>query len=204
VVALAVKAMPRRIPAAGTAGIFFAALTYPGGPLPEIFVYFAKAGLFVFGSGLAVVPFLYGGVVHGHHWLTDSQFVDAVAVAMITPGPVVITVAFIGYLVHGVSGAIAAAAGIFLPVYLVVVALAPSYKKWAKNPQLNAFVRGVTAAATGGIAGAVIVLARRSVTDLPTSLIALATLLLLFRWKIPEPVLIVGSAAIGLVLWHGK
>jgi chromate transporter len=205
VVALVVKAMPRRTPAvAGTAGIFFATLTYSGGPLPEIFVYFAKAGLFVFGSGLAVVPFLYGGVVHGHHWLTDSQFVDAVAVAMITPGPVVITVAFIGYLVHGVAGATAAAAGIFLPVYLVVVALAPSYKKWAKNPQLNAFVRGVTAAATGAISGAVIVLARRSVTDLPTSLIALATLLLLFRWKIPEPVLIVGSAAIGLVLWHGK
>jgi chromate transporter len=199
-----VKAMPGRIPAAGTAGIFFATITYPGGPLADIFVYFAKAGLFVFGSGLAVVPFLYGGVVHGHHWLTDSQFVDAVAVAMITPGPVVITVAFIGYLVHGVSGATAAAAGIFLPVYLVVVALAPSYKRWAKNPQLNAFVRGVTAAATGAIAGAVIVLARRSVTDLPTRVIALATLLLLFRWKIPEPVLIVGSAAIGLVLWHGK
>jgi chromate transporter len=203
-VALVVRAMPRRIATAGTAGVLFATLTYPAGPLAEIFVYFAKAGLFVFGSGLAVVPFLYGGVVHGHHWLTDSQFVDAVAVAMITPGPVVITVAFIGYLVHGVSGATAAAAGIFLPVYLVVVALAPSYKKWAKNPQLNAFVRGVTAAATGAIAGAVIVLARRSVTDLPTTVIALATLLLLFRWKIPEPILIVGSAAIGLVLWHGK
>ena len=118
--------------------------------------------MFVFGSGLAVVPFLYGGVVQGHHWLNDHQFVDAVAVAMITPGPVVITVAFIGYLVAGISGASAAALGIFLPVYLVVVVLAPSYKRWAKNAQINAFVRGVTAAATGAIAGAVIVLARRS------------------------------------------
>jgi len=198
VVALVVKSMPRRVPA--VAGVFLASISLPGGPLAEIFVYFAKAGLFVFGSGLAVVPFLYGGVVHGHHWLTDKQFVDAVAVAMITPGPVVITVAFIGYLVHGFSGATAAAAGIFLPVYLVVVALAPSYKKWAKNPQLNAFVRGVTAAATGAIAGAVIVLARRSVVDIPTAAIALLTMILLFRWKIPEPVLIAAAAAAGLAL----
>jgi chromate transport protein ChrA len=146
------------------------------GSLLQIFLYFAKAGMFVFGSGLAVVPFLYGGVVQGHHWLTDHQFVDAVAIAMITPGPVVITVAFIGYLVAGVAGATAAALGIFLPVYLVVLVLAPSYKKWAKNPQLNAFVRGVTAAATGAIAGAVIVLARRSVYDLPTIMICAISL----------------------------
>src|SRR5450759_3692778 len=150
--------------------------------------------MFVFGSGLAVVPFLYGGVVQGHHWLTDHQFVDAVAVAMITPGPVVITVAFIGYLIAGVAGATAAALGIFLPVYLVVVILAPSYKRWAKNPQLNAFVRGVTAAA-----GAVVVLARRSIYDLPTAGIALASLAVLFRWKIPEPVVIACAAASGLL-----
>src|SRR5205807_6821245 len=136
----------------------------------------------------AVVPFLYGGVVQGHHWLTDRQFVDAVAVAMI-PGPVVITVAFVGYLVAGLAGATAAALGIFLPVYLIVVVLAPSYKRWAKNPQLNAFVRGVTAAATGAIAGAVVVLARRSVYDVPTIAITIVTLAVLFRWKVPEPVL---------------
>ena len=130
-----------------------------------IFLYFAKAGMFLFGSGLAVVPFLYGGVVQEHHWLTDRQFVDAVAVAMITPGPVVIMVAFIGYLVVGNSGATAAALGIF-PVYLIVVLLAPSVQTVGqKSPSLNAFVRGVTAAATGAIAGAVIVLARRSVYD---------------------------------------
>jgi len=166
----------------------------------QVFLYFEKAGMFVFGSGLAVVPFLYGGVVQGHHWLTDRQFVDAVAVAMITPGPVVITVAFIGYLVAGIAGATAAALGIFLPVYLVVVILAPSYKRWAKNSQLNAFVRGVTAAATGAIAGAVIVLARRSVYDVATVLICVVSFVVLFRWKVPEPILIACSAVVGLIL----
>jgi chromate transporter len=187
IVNLVFTAFPTRLAARRTASLIFA----PGtlgifglkGPVLQIFVYFAKAGLFVFGSGLAVVPFLYGGVVQGHHWLTDHQFVDAVAVAMITPGPVVITVAFIGYLVAGVAGAMAAALGIFFPVYLVVVLLAPSYKRWAQNPQLKAFVRGVTAAATGAIAGAVIVLARRSVYDLPTILICAISLAVLFRWK---------------------
>jgi chromate transporter len=203
-VAMLVKAMPARLPARGTASFFLVPSTFSlagtGGTLLQIFLYFAKAGLFVFGSGLAVVPFLYGGVVQGHHWINEHQFVDAVAVAMITPGPVVITVAFIGYLVKGISGASAAALGIFLPVYLMVVVLAPSYKRWAKNPQVNAFVRGVTAAATGAIAGAVVVLARRSVSDVYTTTICLVTLLVLFRWKVPEPVLIGCAAVAGLVL----
>ena len=206
IVNLLVTAFPRQWLGRSNAPLLFApgtlALLGTNSTLLQIFVYFAKAGLFVFGSGLAVVPFLYGGVVQGHHWLTDHQFVDAVAVAMITPGPVVITVAFIGYLVAGVAGATAAALGIFLPVYLVVVLLAPSYKKWAKNLQLNAFVRGVTAAATGTIAGAVIVLARRSVYDLPTILICVVSLAILFRWKVPEPVLIACAAAAGLLLHH--
>jgi chromate transporter len=204
VVALLVKAFPARVRASGAAMLLVATTgAFPAtGVLREIFLYFAKAAMFVFGSGLAVVPFLYGGVVQGHHWLTDHQVVDAVAVAMITPGPVVITVAFIGYLVAGVVGATAAALGIFLPVYLVVVVLAPSYKRWAKNPQLNAFVRGVTAAATGAIAGAVVVLARRSVYDLPTAGIALASVAVLFRWRIPEPVVIACAAVAGLLLRH--
>jgi len=206
VVNLFANAFPSRLSARSMVASFFAPATLAtfgaSSTLLSIFVYFAKAGLFVFGSGLAVVPFLYGGVVQGHHWLTDKQFVDAVAVAMITPGPVVITVAFIGYLVAGVSGATAAALGIFLPVYLVVVLLAPSYKRWAKNPQLNAFVRGVTAAATGAIAGAVVVLARRSVYDLPTILISAVSLAVLFRWKVPEPVLIACAAVAGLLLRH--
>ena len=201
VVSLMARAFPVRAQARiGVSLLFSTGTVVASSTLLQIFLYFAKAGMFVFGSGLAVVPFLYGGVVQGHHWLTDQQFVDAVAVAMITPGPVVITVAFIGYLVAGVAGATAAALGIFLPVYLVVVLLAPSYKRWAKNPQLNAFVRGVTAAATGAIAGAVIVLARRSVYDLPTIIIATASLAILFRWKVPEPILIAGAAMAGLML----
>jgi chromate transporter len=203
VIALLVKAYPVRAKAGSVAGLFLVlgSLT-AAGPLGEIFFYFAKAGLFVFGSGLAVVPFLYGGVVQGHHWLTPQQFVDAVAVAMITPGPVVITVAFIGYLVAGWAGATAAALGIFLPVYLVVVLLAPSYKRWSKNPQLSAFVRGVTAAATGAIAGSVVVLARRSIYDVPTLIIGLVSLAILFRWKVPEPVIIAVAAVAGLALHH--
>jgi chromate transporter len=136
IVAMLIKAPVLRLPTRGTALLLFAAGTFQiHGTLLNIFMYFAKAGMFVFGSGLAVVPFLYDGVVHGHHWLNDHQFVDAVAVAMITPGPVVITVAFIGYLVAGIAGATAAALGMFLPVYLIVVVLAPSYQRWAKNPQ---------------------------------------------------------------------
>ena len=171
------------------------------GVLWKILVYFAGAGLFVFGSGLAIVPFLYGGVVQRFHWLTERQFIDAVAVSMITPGPVVITVAFIGYLVAGLAGATLAAIGVFLPVYLVVVFVAPHFHRVAKSRQVKAFVDGVTAAATGAIAGAAVILGRRSLHDLPTILIALVTLALpLAPWKIPEPVLIVAAGLVGLVL----
>lgn len=171
------------------------------GVLWKILAYFAGAGLIVFGSGLAIVPFLYGGVVQQFHWLTERQFIDAVAVSMITPGPVVITVAFIGYLVAGPLGAIVAAVGVFLPVYLVTVLLAPHFHRVAKNRQVKAFVDGVTAAATGAIAGAAVILGRRSLVDLPTALIALATLaLLLAPRKIPEPVLIVAAGLVGLAL----
>lgn len=200
VVTMAAKAIPRPSSAACVALPVLGTFLPAASPAVQIFLFFAKAGLFVFGSGLAIVPFLYGGVVQGHHWLNDRQFVDAVAVAMITPGPVVITVAFIGYVVAGVTGATAAALGVFLPVYAIVVLLAPSYKRWAKNPQLNAFVRGVTAAATGAIAGSVVVLARRSIYDWPTAVIAVVTLAVLFKWKVPEPVLIGVAAAAGLVL----
>lgn len=161
-----------------------------------LFWFFAKAGAFVFGSGLAIVPFLYGGVVREHGWLTDQQFLDAVAVAMITPGPVVITVAFIGYLVQGFSGAVLASLGVFLPCYLFVILPAPFYARFAGNPRLKAFVNGVTAAATGAIAGAVYVLARRAIIDVPTLLIFAATLAcLVWLKRIPEPVVI---AAVGI------
>jgi chromate transporter len=204
VIALAIKSFPRRAPQAAPLALL-AAATSPAslGKFGEILVFFTKAGLFVFGSGLAIVPFLHGGVVVEHRWLTERQFLDAVAVAMITPGPVVITVAFIGFLVGGMSGAIAAAIGVFLPVYAVVVLVAPYYKRFAKNPQLHTFVRGVTAAATGAIAGAVIVLARQAIYDIPTAMIALAALLLLLKWKVPEPVLITAAAIAGLLLYRG-
>jgi chromate transporter len=169
-----------------------------------VFLFFAKAGSFVFGSGLAIVPFLYGSTVREFHWLTERQFLDAVAVAMITPGPVVITVGFIGYIVAALPGAIAAAMGVFLPVYLVVVLLTPFYERFARNPQVQAFVRGVTAAASGAIAGAVIVLGRRAVTDMSTALIALGSLGILIRFKIPEPIIVIVAGLAGLILFQYK
>lgn len=167
----------------------------------DIFTFFAKAGAFVFGSGLAIVPFLYGGVVKEHHWLTDRQFIDAVAVAMITPGPVVITVGFIGFLVAGFPGAIIAALGTFLPCYLFTIIPAPYFKKYGKRPDIASFVNGVTAAAIGAITGAVIVLGRRSIVDIPTVLLAVATIGLLWKGKkIPEPLIVLGAAVIGMVI----
>ena len=170
------------------------------GLLATIFLFFAKAGAFVFGSGLAIVPFLYAGVVQQHHWLNDRQFLDAVAVAMITPGPVVITVGFVGYLTAGFTGALAAALGVFLPVYLFVIIPAPYVERYARNAQLIAFVDGVTAAATGAIAGAVVVLGRRDITDIPTLLIAIVALATLVRFRIPEPIVVVLAAGIGLLI----
>ena len=184
----------------------FSGLHGPGqGELLRLAWYFTEAGAFVFGSGLAIVPFLHGGVVDRYHWLSERQFLDAVAVAMITPGPVVITVAFIGFLVAGAAGGLIAAAGVFLPPYLVVLLLAPSVRKWAANPRVRAFVGGVTAAAAGAIGGAALVLGRRAIVDWTTALIGLAALLVLTATKkVPEPVLIVAAAAIGLALRHGQ
>ena len=169
--------------------------------LAQILVFFTKAGAFVFGSGLAIIPFLQQGVVQQFGWLTEHQFLDAVAVAMITPGPVVITVAFIGFLVAGLAGAVMASIGIFLPVYLFTILPAPWFKRHRDNPQLKAFVDGATAAATGAITGAVVVLAMRAITDVPTAIIALVSLSILLRFKVPEPILVSLSGLIGLVLW---
>lgn len=170
--------------------------------LTKIFLFFALAGAFVFGSGLAIVPFLHGGVVLQNHWLTEKQFIDAVAVAMITPGPVVITVAFIGFLVAGFGGAFAAGLGVFLPVYLFVVFLAPVFEKYAKNTQLTAFIQGVTAATTGAIAGAIVVLGGQSIKDIATLLIAVGALVSVKKFKVPEPVTIGIAGILGLVFYH--
>jgi chromate transporter len=213
VVVLLIQAPPRRLlawiggsktlPAVGWPLLLMTGLAAPAttGVLAQILWFFTQAGAFVFGSGLAIVPFLYGGVVQEYGWLTDKQFLDAVAVAMLTPGPVVITVAFIGYLVAGVAGGTAAAVGVFLPTYLFVVIPYPWFDRFSGNPQVKAFVSGVTAAAAGAIAGACVVLGRRAVFDVPTALLALAALGLLWRFKIPEPILIGAAGAIGLLIF---
>jgi chromate transporter len=168
--------------------------------LARIALVFAEAGAFVFGSGLAIVPFLHGRVVDQLQWLSDRQFLDAVAVAMITPGPVVITVAFIGYLVAGPAGATVAALAVFLPCYLFVIGPAPFYRRWAGNRSIKAFVDGVTAAAVGAICGAVVVLGRRSLVDVTTVAIFAGTLaVLLGLKKAPESLVILAAGVIGLL-----
>jgi chromate transporter len=210
---MAVEAPPRRLLARAGSSKTLPAVAWPlllltgmsaaatPGVLAHILWFFTKAGAFVFGSGLAIVPFLYGGVVQEYRWLTDQQFLDAVAVAMLTPGPVVITVAFIGYLVAGVAGGTAAAVGVFLPTYLFVVVPYRWFDRFGENPQVKAFVHGVTAAAAGAIAGACVVLGRRAIFDLPTALIGLAAFGLLWRLKVPEPLLIAAAGLTGLTIF---
>ncbi|HVK00606.1 MAG TPA: chromate efflux transporter [Gemmatimonadales bacterium] len=209
IVVLAWRAWRGRISSPGTAAAAIVPwwlVTGLHGPastetLGQIFGFFAKASVVVFGSGLAVVPFLHGGAVGDYGWLTERQFVDAVAVSMITPGPVVITVAFIGYLVAGPLGGLLAAVGMFLPTYLAVVLAAPSFHRVMASEHLKAAVDGVTAAATGAIAGAVVVLGRRAIVDGPTIAIAIATLLVLTRVRrVPEPLVIIAAGVIGVVL----
>ncbi len=207
VLVLVIRAWPRRPPAASLAVAppfewLWAGLAGPASAetLWAILWYFAEAGAFVFGSGLAIVPFLHAGAVERFGWLDDRQFLDAVAVAMITPGPVVITAGFIGYLAAGPAGAAVAAVAVFLPCYLFVVVLAPYYRRFGQNRQVRAFVQGVTAAATGAITGATIVLGRRAVFDVPTALICLVTLAALLQLrKVPEPLVILAAAGAGLL-----
>ena len=174
---------------------------YENSTLIKIALFFTKAGAFVFGSGLAIVPFLHAGVVTENHWLTEQQFVDAIAVAMITPGPVVITVGFIGYLIAGFPGASVAALATFLPCYLFTVIPAPYFKKIAKNNSIKAFVDGITATVIGALVGAVVIIGIRSITDIPTALIALAIIFaLIYIKKIQEPYIILVAAVIGIIL----
>jgi chromate transporter len=168
--------------------------------LLQVFLFFLKSSLFVFGSGLAIVPFLYQGVVQHYGWLNERQFLDAVAVAMITPGPVVITVAFIGYLVAGFAGASVAALAVFLPVYFLTIIPAPWFKKNRENEKLKAFVQGATAAATGALSGAVLVLARRTLVNIPMAVICVVSLGLLLRFRVPEPIVVLLSGLVGIAL----
>jgi chromate transporter len=187
----------------GAPGLLFAQIGAAGVDLDllgRIGAFFTYAGAFVFGSGLAIVPFLYGGLVKQHGWLTEQQFLDSVAVALITPGPVVITTGFIGYLLAGLAGAIVAAGATFLPAYLLTIIPAPYFRRYGKHPGVAAFVDGVTAAAIGAISGAVVVLGRRSITDVPTAIIGAAAVVLLWKWKVPEPVIILAAMAVGLAV----
>ena len=187
-----VAALPLAWAALGTAAA--------SGVLVSLGLFFLKTGALVFGSGLAIVPLLRDGVVAQHHWLTQRQFLDAVAMGLITPGPVVITAAFIGYLVAGLPGAVIATTAIFTPIWLGVVLPGRWFIRHRDNAQVKAFVTGATAAAGGALSGAVVVLTRQAVTDLPTAAIALVTLGLLLRFKIGEPWIVAAAAALGLLL----
>ena len=189
-------------PAALTAaGHSWVTLAVGGGTLAALGLFFAKAGAFIFGSGLAIVPFLRQGVVVEHHWLTSGQFLDAIAMGLITPGPVVITATFIGYLVGGLTGAIVATVAIFTPIYLGVVIPGRWFIRHRANRQVKAFVSGATAAAAGAIAGAVTVLARQAIPDWKTGLIAAAALAVSLKWKAKEPYLVALGAAAGIILY---
>src|SRR5205823_1791237 len=193
------RAMPAVVPLLAAHGPWIVAGGTAGTAI-ALGLFFCKAGAFIVGSGLAIVPFLREGVVHQHHWLTERQFLDAVAMGLITPGPVVITATFIGYLVGGLLGAVVATLAIFTPIYLGVVVPGRWFLRHKDNPQVQAFVKGATAAAAGAIGGATIVLTRQAVTDLPTAAIALTSLGLLWRFKIAEPLIVLGAAAAGLLL----
>jgi chromate transporter len=174
--------------------------TAVGGTLIALGLFFLKAGALIFGSGLAIVPFLREGVVSQHHWLTEGQFLDAVALGLITPGPVVITAAFIGYLVAGLVGALVATIAIFTPIYLGVVLPGRWFVRHQGNPQVQAFVKGATAAAAGAIAGATVVLTRTAVRDWPTVAILGVSLVFMWRFKNKEPILVVLAALSGVAL----
>jgi chromate transporter len=173
-----------------------------GGSFGTLTVFFVKAGAFTFGSGLAIVPFLHDGLVDEYGWLTEAQFVDAVAIGLITPGPVVIMATFAGYLVHGVLGAVVATAAVFVPVYLFVVVPGRLFRRYEHHPRLRGFVKGITAAAAGAIAGAAIVIARQTISGPVSVLIGLVALALLLqrRVKVPEPALVAVAALVGLAL----
>jgi chromate transporter len=170
-----------------------------GSTLGKLLFFFLKAGSLTFGSGLVIVPFLEQGLVQQYGWLDQRQFLIAVAVGMISPGPVVITATFVGYLVAGFWGSLVSTIGIFLPSFILVLVAAPLLAKYRGNPNVQGFVKGAYAAAIGTILGACILLGRIAIGDWLTAIIGLGSLAILFRWKVSNPLLIAATAAIGLV-----
>ncbi|HEY6431259.1 MAG TPA: chromate efflux transporter [Acetobacteraceae bacterium] len=169
--------------------------------LGKLFLFFVKAGSLTFGSGLVIVPFLEKGLVQDTAWLSPREFLIAVAIGMLSPGPVVITATFVGYLVAGLAGSAVATIGIFLPSFLLILIVGPILRRHRANPNVQGFVKGAYAAAIGTILGASILLARIAIGDWLTAAISAASLGLLFRFKLSNPVLIGISAAIGLVAY---
>lgn len=184
---------------------FGGALAAAGAADPNVLLqlgaFFFKAGAFTFGSGLAIVPFLQEGVVREHRWLTEREFLDAVAMGIITPGPVVITAVFVGYLVAGLPGATIAGLGVFLPPFLMVVLFAPWIMRFRAHPAVQGFTKGATAAAAGAIVGAAGVITTQVLVDAPTLVIFAVASLALWRTRLPEPAIVAASAAAGLVLF---
>lgn len=170
-------------------------------PLPQIFWFFFKTGFLVFGSGLVVVPFLKAYVVDQYHWLSNQAFIDAVAVGMVSPGPVVITATFVGYLNHRLSGAIAATAGMFLPSLLFVLLGAPLLRRYRSHARVQGFIRGITVAVVGVLVGTSYLVARSTLHDaFAMILFAAAALVLFSKLKLPEPALVGFGAACGFIV----
>ncbi len=185
----------------GLFGMLASTLSSDPSTLLQLGIFFFKAGAFTFGSGLAIVPFLQQGVVHDYAWLSQREFLDAVAMGMITPGPVVITAVFVGYLVAGLAGATIAALGVFLPPFLMVVLFAPWIMRYRAHPAVQGFTKGATAAAAGAIVGAAGVIATQVLVDVPTLAIFAVAFAILWRLKVAEPLLVAASGVAGLVLF---
>jgi chromate transporter len=173
--------------------------TATGSTLSKLFLFFLKAGSLTFGSGLVIVPFLEQGLVHQHGWLDQRQFLVAVAIGMVSPGPVVITATFVGYLVAGFWGSLAATVGIFFPSFVLVLVVAPLLARHRKNPNVQGFVKGAYSAAIGTILGACILLGHIAIGDWLTALVAALSLAVLSRWKVSNPALIAATAVVGLI-----
>jgi len=165
----------------------------------KILLFFLKAGALTFGSGLVIVPFLQQGIVQEYGWLNERDFLVAVAVGMISPGPVVITATFVGFLVAGFWGALAATIGIFLPSFILVLVVAPLVARHRSNPNVQGFIKGAYGAAIGTILGACVLLGRIAIGDVFTAFVAIAALAALFRWKISNPLLMAITALAGLI-----
>jgi chromate transporter len=167
--------------------------------LGKLLLFFLKAGSLTFGSGLVIVPFLEKGLVQNTGWLNERQFLVAVAIGMISPGPVVITATFVGYLVAGFWGATLSTIGIFFPSFLFVLIIAPILIRHRAQPDVQGFVKGAYAAAIGTILGASVLLGRIAIGDWLTAAVALGSLVVLFRWKVSNPMLVAPTAAIGII-----